>query len=561
MADLAQRTWVTGDRMTLLNVNDMETRIAAASAGAISVLNFAGVDRTGVADSTTGLQNAINATPAGGTILFPRGTYKFTTLTFSDDYTRCIGEGKENTILKTSGPGSAQSALLVLSGRVGCSFEHLTLDGNNHANAAGGFYVTGSGTDKNFRLANCTIKNFTTTNGFSPVGQACGIYAWTADNVTVDNCDFINNNYDIYMDSPGPDCRVINNRIWSTGGHTARLAGITMRSNANGYSGALVAWNTVEDVLTDAGGIGIYGHAINLSGVQKMRVVGNTTNNTICAGIHVGGGCYGATVVGNTIKSSASGSASALYIELNIGDSNTNLGTDSRLVGAVISDNIIDTSGSYGISASYSAGTVIRGNQISNCQREGVFTDSYCVTIVGNHLHNNYISSGAPNPSSAPNVKSHIRCTTGNRCVISDNLFTYSGAALPAQVDYCVAVGNGSHRAHSNEGAGASKTALYFSGGITNWFGVDQMRSVASAATVTPLVDDQFLTITGTTGITSLTATFKGHELTLFFSGILTVTDGSNLKIVGNFTSGTNSVLKLVCDGTNWLELARATNG
>lgn len=515
----------------------------------------------GSANDTSAIQAAIDAANAagGGTVYFPRGTYMFTTLTLRDNVV-LLGESRLASILKTSGPASAQSALLVGSGRSGITVTNLTIDGNGHANAAAALYITGSGTDKNFALRGCRIQNFTTTNGFSPVGQACGIYSWTADNVIVESNEFVSNNYDVYMDSPGNDCRVINNRIWSTGGHTARLAGITIRSNANGYSGALVAHNTIEDVLTDAGGIGIYGHAINVSGCQKVRVIANSTNNTICAGIHIGGGSYGATVMGNTILNSASGSASALYIELNIGDNNTNLGTDSRLVGAIIANNIIDTSGSYGISASYSAGTVIRGNQISNCQREGVFTDSYCVSIVNNHLHNNYISSGAPNPSSAPNVKAQVRCTTGNRCVVSNNMFTYSGAALPAQVDYCVAVGNGSHRVYGNEGLGASKTALYFSSGNTNWFAPDQSRTVASAGTLVPNVDDQVITLSGTTTVTSITATWKGHTLILYLSSTAQITDGGNILLSANSTGAALRTLTLFCDGTNWVETARSTN-
>jgi hypothetical protein len=46
----------------------------------------------------------------------------------------------------------------------------------------------------------------------------------------------------------------------------------------------------------------------------------------------------------------------------------------------------------------------------------------------------------------------------------------------------------------------------------------------------------------------------------LRFAGILTVTDGSNLKLAGNFTTAADSTLELVCDGTNWIELGRSAN-
>jgi hypothetical protein len=85
--------------------------------------------------------------------------------------------------------------------------------------------------------------------------------------------------------------------------------------------------------------------------------------------------------------------------------------------------------------------------------------------------------------------------------------------------------------------------------------------SVASAATITiPSVGD-IVNITGTTGITSISATGQaGHRVTLVFAGALTVTDGSNLKLNGNYTTTADDTLTLVCDGTNWYEVSRSAN-
>jgi hypothetical protein len=51
-----------------------------------------------------------------------------------------------------------------------------------------------------------------------------------------------------------------------------------------------------------------------------------------------------------------------------------------------------------------------------------------------------------------------------------------------------------------------------------------------------------------------------GRRVTLVFSGSLTVTDGSNLTLAGNFNTAAGSTLTLVCDGTNWREASRSTN-
>lgn len=61
----------------------------------ISVLDFAGVDPTGATDSTTGIQNAINAA-YGGFLYIPNGTYLVSTLTINNTITM-FGEGINST--------------------------------------------------------------------------------------------------------------------------------------------------------------------------------------------------------------------------------------------------------------------------------------------------------------------------------------------------------------------------------------------------------------------------------------------------------------------------------
>lgn len=93
------------------------------------------------------------------------------------------------------------------------------------------------------------------------------------------------------------------------------------------------------------------------------------------------------------------------------------------------------------------------------------------------------------------------------------------------------------------------------------WGGISKQAKgadVASTSSMTLGDDGNFFDITGTTGITSITAKTAGTEVTLQFDGVLTVTDGSNLKLNGNFITAAESTLKLVCDGTNWFEIARS---
>jgi hypothetical protein len=87
-----------------------------------------------------------------------------------------------------------------------------------------------------------------------------------------------------------------------------------------------------------------------------------------------------------------------------------------------------------------------------------------------------------------------------------------------------------------------------------------ESKDVASAATVTLPYHSDYFNITGTTTVTSVTASWIGRRVTLKFAGILTFTDGSNLKLNGNFVTSADDTITLVCDGTNWFEAARSAN-
>lgn len=85
-------------------------------------------------------------------------------------------------------------------------------------------------------------------------------------------------------------------------------------------------------------------------------------------------------------------------------------------------------------------------------------------------------------------------------------------------------------------------------------------RTVASAAALTlPEISDM-ITVTGTTNVTSIAASWAQRVVTLRFTGVLTVTDGSNLFLAGNLVTANNTVLTLQCDGANWFEMARSVN-
>jgi hypothetical protein len=155
---------------------------------------------------------------------------------------------------------------------------------------------------------------------------------------------------------------------------------------------------------------------------------------------------------------------------------------------------------------------------------------------------------------------------------IARNISVYQTTSIPAgqkalRFDAAPAVVDGVRAFSAGTTYDASNT-ISLTGGVTGSFIANchppaLVQTVASAATVTlPRVGTTFL-ISGTTNITSIVASnWDGQEVTLVFQGALTFTDGSNLKLAGNanFVTTADDTITLVCDGTNWYEVARSVN-
>ena len=117
-----------------------------------------------------------------------------------------------------------------------------------------------------------------------------------------------------------------------------------------------------------------------------------------------------------------------------------------------------------------------------------------------------------------------------------------------------------------------SNAALTIGGGYTpvvlaernNYGSAPPTYIVASAATIA-VGDIPYVAITGTADITSITASVEltGAVVTLTFfdtaasSGLV---DGSNLKLASTLAYTPNDTITLICNGTNWYEVARSVN-
>jgi len=83
-----------------------------------------------------------------------------------------------------------------------------------------------------------------------------------------------------------------------------------------------------------------------------------------------------------------------------------------------------------------------------------------------------------------------------------------------------------------------------------------------ASATALPVPVAALYHVTGTTTITSITSTNMGTGvcITLIFDGALTLTDGSNLKMAGDFVTTADDTWTGCYDGSNWYETGRTVN-
>lgn len=231
-----------------------------------------------------------------------------------------------------------------------------------------------------------------------------------------------------------------------------------------------------------------------------------------------------------------------------------------------------------------------QNHQISNCQFDhitniGIYLDGTTVaatncTITGNFF--GMFGSGATaiylHGVAAPSVQLGCRITGNMFSNYATKTLTYGILIDGANDIGHVIVGNSSRATtfdcRINAGSGIIVAAnnwlgpgyygavavTYADSNVGTIIAIPAAAVVASAANITLPNNDSVVTISGTTNITSITAVRPRGPVTLIFQSTPTVTDGSNLKMAGNFVATADDALTLVCDGTNWYEVARSVN-
>jgi parallel beta-helix repeat protein len=356
-----------------------------------------GADPTGMMDSSSAIQAAINA---GSTVLFPSGTYLLASPVTLANNTRLIGQ---NATLRKS---STMSAAMISATSVdNVIIANLSIDGNYSIQATGvptieftsvtnsklydlnctdlgaNVYVNSGAikiTDsENVAVQNCVIDNTWGMNTILIVGAS-------GDNCCVNNCTITNT----ISDSPiavnsSINCKVINNYISFAPGslisYNANLGIIsgnqlTANSGLN-FNGITVGHPTglydasftiVTDNIISQGDNGGYG--IVVQNADRNIVANNYVFGGALAGIVTGG--TNTTIQSNTI------------VDTPIGISATSAATQ-----AIISSNNVSRFSTQGITIS--ASSVISNNRLVSIigSAQGININAQRSAITGNYIN------------------------------------------------------------------------------------------------------------------------------------------------------------------------------
>jgi len=500
-----------------------------------NVKNYGAIGN-GTTDDTTAIQDAIDAAEAngGGLVLLPPGTYLVSDTLIVDNHgVRIIGSGMWNTTIKRT---TDYGDTLFFSGNettgdvvVGVGVEEL------------GFLSTGlttSGAHVRFNgAARVNVVSIYFRDGFIGI-QADGLMAASISNI-----------YLVFSQLYGGSSS--GRRYMQFGAATAfphPSSGDVFISDFNVRS--TTSANVIE-------------YGININAADGLWFSNGHVGNTVTANIRIAGPT---TDILNLIwfdtVFSDEGTGSGLIF-----DSYAGLGFRT----VQFSNCLFKSSGSP---VAYADNGIVIA---SGCTMDGLYMNNCVITEYG--------GTGVSIQSTT------ARNMVFSNCIVRGNgrnaVDTYPGYNLLAGVKNVSIIGGIAGQSHASSAVGTQSYGIQFSTGHENIIvsGVNltgntlgsvnggttvvgvldncltqESTTIASATTLTIPTGGDVFTISGTTNIEQIPASRAGRRITLIFQGVLTVVDGSNLKIAGNFTTTADDCLTLVSDGTNWIETSRSAN-
>lgn len=377
---------------------------------------------------------------------------------------------------------------------------------------------------------------------FDCKGDGIGLASTTSTGVMVSGCYAYNNDGAGLSNRTGTlvEATFTGNIARDNGTHNIGTTGIgqyiTISGNiteASGTADNITGYNASNSYWTVTGNVARAGsnNGIHVGG-DNLTVTGNTVHGPAQYGIviRIDGVSVGvaSTVAGNIVNSP--GAQAGIWID--------------AMADATVTGNTVLNSTTHGILLNAVPRGVVSGNSVRDSTGSGIrLEDCDQVTVTGNTSTSNTVDGIRLSNTDDSTI-------IGNTCVGNTEYGIRStGTDLNNLISY--------NKLLNNTTADLLKTiaSTVTEGNLTGG-----TVSVTAAATTTGPDYSNYWVISGATVITNITASWRGRTIIIRASGAITINDGGNLVMAGNFVFGDGDTLTLICDGTNWYESCRSNN-
>lgn len=370
----------------------------------INVLDY-GAKGDGATDDTAAIQAALNAITTGGEVVFPPGTYLVSGsgyLLQPKSNTALVGTRTASVIRIDSASASA-SIFGIGTSVSGLVFEGLTLDGNSGVVAAYDTFGLQFPYVADITVNNCTFQSFTrdgmllgqttrvdhlTVNSckFASIGYN-GVRTYNARMQYINNCrffDFVTSALDfnpILVENTETTTIVTSNYFsndslnWLSGNATMSLMG------DRNY----VAGNTI----VGGGMIVVHSGPYGRSGIKDYRIVGNSIQSTVTAGIIVNTDVNTDILVSNNyIRGAAMSGIHVVSVNAPPYSTNTPVIISNNIIEDTSSATYTHTNQPACIMAAQTSNVLITGNQCINPRWAGIamLSGANNCTVQGNTI-------------------------------------------------------------------------------------------------------------------------------------------------------------------------------
>jgi hypothetical protein len=370
----------------------------------VNVLDY-GADPTGATDSTAAIQAALNAITTGGQVVFPPGTYLVSgsgSLLQPKSNTAMIGT-RTASVIRISSASAAASIFGIATSVSGLVFEGLTFDGNSSVVTAYDTFGLQFPYVGDITVNNCTFQNFKRD------GMLLGLTT-RVDHLTVDSCKFSNivyngvRTYNARMQYIN-NCRFFDfitspldfNPILVENTETTTIVTNNYFSN---NSGSWAAGNSTVSLMGDrnyvagntivgGGMIVVHAGAFGRTGIKDYRIIGNSIQNTVTAGIIVNTDVNTDIIVSNNyIRGAARSGIQVLSDTAPPYSTNTPVIVSNNIIEDTSSATYTNTNQPACIMAAQTSNVLITGNQCITPRWAGIamLSGANNCTVQGNTI-------------------------------------------------------------------------------------------------------------------------------------------------------------------------------